>query len=248
MALRIYEGQPFYVPGTSKEAKAYNEARDRLDIEYLGDFQYGSNFPRDARSKDVGSKYPYEGYQCQFGFWKVINKGNFEFRNRPGEAKMPSPTGGNDVLVSYVVTPRICADKDQRGLLNPYIYEANHKYADIVDPGAVALAVNGSGIVRETASVLVNELTDNAKDSLKVACEGEPVTFTGFANANHCSVMTKMVLRSSFPDVYALFPGETASAAFDPSLNPGYYDQANNQGYDSTFDQSYNPLPDIFSF
>lgn len=227
MAHRIYEGQPFYMPGKSKEESAYNKARDQLDIEYLGDFHYGSNFPYKARSTDVGTKYPPDGYNCQFGFWKVTNKGEYITRNRPGEAEMPTSTGDR-VLVSYVVTPRICVDRNQSGLLNPYIYDQNHNYADIVDPGAVALAVNGTGVVQQVASVLVDELTDDAKDSLKVACEGEPVTFTGFANANHCSVMTKVVLQNSLPEVYSVYPGELAKAFFDPSLNPGYYEQTSD--------------------
>lgn len=222
MAHKFYTGQPTLIPGNSTAARAYNEARKKVDVEYLGDFYYNYNFPMQIKNSEVGKTYPEKGEKCQFGFWKVTNKGDYIVRNRPGERTVPSLTG-RDYLVSYVVTPRLCSDEKAGELSHPAFYAKGHEYQDIVDPGAVALATNGRGIVRDAASNLVDECTADVKTTLKIgtsssALPGETV-FAGFANANHCDTMTQVILRSSLPEVFAEYPGEIKSATFDPTLN-----------------------------
>lgn len=223
MRQKIYNGKPVLLPGETREEILYNKARQRLQVEYLGPFFYDYNFPMDAKASDVGTKYPETGYRCQFGFWKVTNKGSYKKRNRPGERETPL-LNGQKALVSYVVTPRICIDAKQDDLVNYCQYKEGHKYAHVVDPGAIALSVNGVGRVKDMASALVDDATENIKQTMKVSCEGKGQTiFTGFANANHCCVMTSVVLKSSLPDVYNSFPGQIEKAPFDETLNPGVY-------------------------
>lgn len=223
MDRKIYTGKPALMTGTSREEKLYNKAREQLQVEYLGDFFYDYNFPMDAKSSDIGKKYPQKGYRCQFGFWQVTNKGSYVKRNRPGERETPL-LNGQKALVSYVVTPRVCIDERQGDLVNFCQYKEGHKYADVVDPGAIALSVNGTGLVKHVASALVDDATQDLKQTMKVSCEGEGQTvFTGFANANHCSVMTSVVLENSLPAIYSSFPGQIEKAPFDPTLNPGMF-------------------------
>lgn len=226
MAHKFYTGAPTFLPGNSPAANQYNEARKKIDVEFLGDFLYSYNFPMAAKNSEVGKKYPAKGEKCQFGFWKVTNKGEYIERNRPGESKVLSLTG-KEYLVSYVVTPRMCSDTKVDELSHPAFYTKGYEYQDIVDPGAVALATNGKGFVREIASNMVDECTADVKNSLKIGTTskdlpGETV-FTGFANANHCDTMTRVILRSSFPEVFADHPGELRSTPFDPTLNADLY-------------------------
>jgi len=222
MSHTFYTGDPTYVKGNSVGANAYNAARQKINVEYLGDFFYDYNYPIQAKNSEVGKKYPQQGERCQFGFWKVTNKGDFIVRNRPGERVVPSQEG-KDYLVSYVVTPRMCSDAKASELSNPAFYEKNHEYQDIVDPGAVALATNGKGIVRDVASAVVDDCTADVKTTIKIGTSspqlpGETV-FSGFANANHCDTMTQVILKNSLPEIFADYPGEVKPAAFDPTLN-----------------------------
>lgn len=224
MAHDFFEGKPTLIPGGSTGARAYNNARSKVEVKYLGDFFYKYNFPIEAKNGEVGlgKKYPSEGYTCQFGFWQVRNNGDYIKRNRPGEREIPLKDGGN-ALISYVVTPRMCSDSNASKLNHPAVYVSGYEYRDIVDPGAVALATNGSGIVRDVASSLVDDCTADVKNSLKIGTTspelpGETI-FSGFANANHCDTMTQVILESSLKDIFAQYPGEIKPAAFDPTIN-----------------------------
>ncbi|MBQ3047900.1 MAG: hypothetical protein IJD48_02675 [Clostridia bacterium] len=228
MAHVFYTGKPTLIPKNTAPAKAYNDARQNLNIEYLGDFFYEDNFPIQAKNCEVGKKYPADGAKCQFGFWKVVNKGDFILRNRPGERVVPSPDG-REYLVSYVVTPRMCSDDRASELPHGAFYVQGHEYQDIVDPGAVALATNGKGLVRDIASAIVDDRTADVKTTLKIGTTtsqipGE-VVFLGFGNANHCDTMIQSVLRNSLPEVYADFPGEVKPASLDPTLNADLYER-----------------------
>ena len=236
MAQRYYTGQPFSMPNTTKEGQAYNNARRQIDVKYLGDFLYDNNFPMSARNNEVGTKYPKLGYKAQFGFWEVTNKGQYIKSNRPGEREVPLANGGK-ALVSYVATPRICVDTNQSDLFNPCIWGKGHQYVDMVDPGAVVLAINGSGVVKDAASIMVDEATAYPKSTLKVGSSATNVAnsnltyFTGFANRNHSDTMVDTILRSSLPDIHRQAPGEVKPVALDLRLNPVLY---NGHYYDAT--------------
>lgn len=236
MAQKYFTGQPYLMPNTTNGGRAYNAARGQIDVKYLGDFLYDNNFPMSARNNDVGVKYPKSGYKAQFGFYEVTNKGRYSKTNRPGEREVPLSNGGK-ALVSYVVTPRMCVDTNQNDLQNPCLWAKGHNYADIVDPGAVALAINGVGEVKDIASVMVDEATAYPKSTLKVGSSATNVPntnvtyFTGFGDSNHCATMASVVLKNSMPEVYNQAPGVINPVALDPRLNPIMY---NGHYYDAT--------------
>lgn len=236
MAQKLYKGKTVKLPGNSREEKSYNAAAQNVEAKYLGDFSYPFNFPHDAKLEDIGTKYDAAGFTCSFSLWQVTNKGRYTKKNRPGEREMPL-VGGGKALVSYVVTPQICVDKDQSDLVNYCEYKEGHEYTDVVDPVAVALSVNGSGLAKIVASTLVDEATSGIKKTMKVynANEEDPA-FIGFANSNHCAVMTSVVLRENEEtrDIYEAYPGEIPLAPFDPTLNPTFF---------SNFDMSKISFP-----
>ena len=143
--------------------------------------------------------FPKDGLTSKFTIWEVINKGNYVLRNRPGERIIPR-VDGSKALKSYVVVPTICTNQSAN-LQHPCLFDAKYskEYATMTDPGAVALAVNGKGIVQDTADTLVNDTTKIAKDGLKVMASAEETSgtyFIGFSCANHSANMANEVLKA----------------------------------------------------
>ena len=222
MAYKTFTGKPFLLPEISQAAKQYNEARSKIDVKFLGAFQYSGVVPMSATAKDIGVKYPKDGLTSKFTLWEVINKGDYVLRNRPGERIIPR-VDATKALKSYVVVPTICTNQSAN-LPHPCLFDAKYskEYATMTDPGAVALAVNGKGIVQDTADTLVNDTTKIAKDGLKVMAGAEEtagIYFIGFSCANHSANMANEVLKNNFPDEYVGAEGVVPSESYNPALN-----------------------------